>query len=206
MTRVFLQGDGGCIRRDYRGDAPGISTSVAIDDEAIALICRHEGRGLESLYDRYAVPVYSLILRIVRSVGDAEDVTQEVFTQVWMQAPRYDRARGTVPAWMLVIARSRAVDRLRRRRPEDDVVVDDLPSTGATALEGVIADQRAHLARTALAALPVAERLALQLAYFEGLTQAEIAVETATPIGSVKTRIRRGLQRLRVAVDGPTRA
>lgn len=209
MTDVVLRVDRSGIGRDRRDAVPAAPTpsrlAAAIDDEAIARICRRDARGLATLYDRYVVPVYALALRIVRHVADAEDVTQDVFTQVWTQASRYDRARGPVPAWMLVIARSRALDRLRRRGPASDGVVDDQPSTSASAIEVAVTGERARMARSALAALPVAERRALLLAYFGGMTQAEIAAETGTPIGTVKTRIRRGLSRLRAAIGGPPR-
>jgi RNA polymerase sigma-70 factor (ECF subfamily) len=174
------------------------------DREAMARVAAGDAAGLEVLYDRYATLVYSLALRIVRNTSDAEDVTQEAFAQVWTHASRFDPARGALPAWLTVIARSRALDRLRRASagtassgPDPLAAIPDpTPSVElmAASAEQVVA------AREALAALPADQRAALELAYYEGLTQAEIAARTSTPLGTVKTRIRTGLQRIRDAM------
>ena len=174
------------------------------DREAIARVAAGDAAGLEALYDRYATLVYSLALRIVRNTSDAEDVTQEAFAQVWTHAKRFDAARGAVPAWLSVIARSRALDRLRRAAagggssgPDPLAAIPDpAPSVElmAASAEQLVA------AREALAALPSDQRAALELAYYEGLTQAEIAARTSTPLGTVKTRVRTGLQRIRDAM------
>ena len=178
-------------------------TDVVDDDlSAVALMARQEASGLEALYDRYSTAVYSLALRIVRDTADAEDVAQEVFAQAWTQAARYDTARGAVAAWLLMMARSRALDRLRRRRaalkpgPADDTLA-DIPDPAPSVETTAAADEQARTARAALAGLPATERAALELAYFEGLTHVEIAARTATPLGTVKTRIRMALRRVR---------
>jgi len=164
---------------------------------------------LEGLYDRYSTLVFSLALRVLRNTGDAEDVTQEVFTQLWAQASRFDPARGAVAAWLSVIARSRALDRLRRQGtgaraatgPEAlSAIPDPAPSVEVMAASA----EQVTAAREALASLPAEQRTALELAYYEGLTQAEIAARTATPQGTVKTRIRTGLQRIRDAMGART--
>lgn len=187
-------------------------TDVADDDlSAVALMARQEASGLEALYDRYSTAVYSLALRIVRDTSDAEDVAQEVFAQAWTQAARYDTARGAVPAWLLMMARSRALDRLRRRRaalkpgPGDDALA-DIPDPAPSVETTVAADEQARTARAALAGLPATERAALELAYFEGLTHVEIAARTATPLGTVKTRIRMALRRVRETMAAPQTA
>ncbi len=185
--------------------------AVLDDLSAVARVARGEAAGLEALYDRHATAIYSLALRIVRDTSEAEDVTQEVFAQAWAQAGRYDSARGAVAAWLLVMARSRALDRLRRRRavlkpgPADDVLAaipDPAPSVEIT----TAADEQARTTRAALAGLPAAERAALELAYYEGLTHVEIAARTATPLGTVKTRIRSALRRVREALAAPQTA
>ncbi|MFN2444872.1 MAG: sigma-70 family RNA polymerase sigma factor [Vicinamibacterales bacterium] len=179
-----------------------MSGTAEDDSYAVTCITKGEASGLEALYDRHATAIYSLALRIVRDVGEAEDVTQEVFTQVWASAGRYDASRGSVAAWVLVIARSRALDRLRRRRivlkpgldaDRLDEIPDPTPSVELTAAT----DEQVRAAQSALATLPQHERAALELAYYEGLTQVEIAERTATPLGTVKTRIRNGLRRIR---------
>ena len=187
-------------------------TDVADDDlSAVALMARQEASGLEALYDRYSTTVYSLALRIVRDTSDAEDVAQEVFAQAWTQAARYDTARGAVAAWLLMMARSRALDRLRRRRaaikpgPADDALA-DIPDPAPSVETTAAVDQQARTARAALASLPAHERAALELAYFEGLTHVEIAARTATPLGTVKTRIRMALRRVRETMAAPQTA
>lgn len=180
--------------------------SLAADDAlAIRLIAARNGAGLEALYDRYATTVHSLALRIVRDVQEAEDVTQEVFAQVWSTAHRFDASRGSVAAWLTVIARSRALDRLRRRQAvikpgagDDDLA--DIPDASPSVELIAATAEQAGVAREAMAALPADERAALELAYYEGLTQSEIAERTATPLGTVKTRIRNGLRRVRDAI------
>jgi RNA polymerase sigma-70 factor (ECF subfamily) len=175
------------------------------DAEALEQVARGDVAALEALYDRHATTIYSLALRIVRDVAEAEDVAQEVFTQVWTQARRYDVTRGSVAAWMLVIARTRSLDRLRRRRavlrpgPSDDVLA-ELPAPGPGADLLAATAQEAECARVAVASLPSAERDVLELAYYEGLTQSEIAERTGTPLGTVKTRVRSALQRIRQAL------
>ena len=156
------------------------------------------------LYDRHAARVMGLAIRIVRNSSDAEDVVQEVFSQAWRTAPNYQPARGTVAGWLLMMARTRAIDRLRsrqtRRDSGDAPDLDGLPADVAPVSEQLIASQQAARVREAMMTLPVEQRTALELAYFEGLTQTEIAERTQTPLGTVKTRIRTALTSLRRSV------
>jgi RNA polymerase sigma-70 factor, ECF subfamily len=156
------------------------------------------------LYDRHAARIMGLAIRIVRNSSDAEDVVQEVFSQAWRTAPNYQPARGTVAGWLLMMARSRAIDRLRSRQTRRDADggpdLDGLPADAVPVSEQLIASQQAARVREAMTALPVEQRTALELAYFEGLTQTEIAERTQTPLGTVKTRIRTALTSLRRSV------
>jgi RNA polymerase sigma-70 factor (ECF subfamily) len=155
-----------------------------------------------AFYDRYADLAFTLIRRILPQPAEAEDVLQEVFWQAWVEAASYDRRRGSPEAWVLMRARSRAIDRLRaiRRRTETFVApVDDRTAQAADPTApspGTLAEGRT-LVQTALAVLPDAQRRVIELAFYEGLTQVEIAQRLGEPLGTVKTRTRAGLERLR---------
>lgn len=172
------------------------------------LIARIEGRDADALallYDRHSARLMGLAQRILGDTGEAEEVLQEVFLYVWRAASSFDVTRGTALAWLLVATRSRSIDRLRTRRPATRAglrSVDELPESASP--EDVEADSAGRqwevLCRKAVADLPPEQRRALELAYFEGLTHQEIAQRTATPLGTVKTRVRLGLMKLRERV------
>jgi RNA polymerase sigma-70 factor, ECF subfamily len=182
------------------------------DDVAwLARAADGDGAALASLYDRHARGVYSIALRVVGNEADAEDVVQDVFTQAWRQADRYDAARGTVAAWLLTMARTRAIDRLRARlaRPDSSAApADDMwatrPAATTDPADTLAAERDAKRVREALEELPLLQRLAIELAYFEGLTQSQIAARLEEPLGTVKTRIRLGLSKLRDALSSTT--
>jgi len=147
---------------------------------------------LGEFYDRYAGLVNALALRILRDRSEAEDIVQEVFVQAWRQAARFDPARGSPEAWLCTMARTRSLDRLRRKvsRREE-------PSESAPASTGPPATLEGLAVRKALEGLPENQRRALELAYYEGLTQSEIAERLGEPLGTIKTRIRSAMIQLR---------
>lgn len=168
-----------------------------------------DGDALRELYDAHARAVYSLAIRILRSQSDAEDVVQEVFVQAWRSAARYDATRATAVGWLLMLAKSRAIDRLRSRhaRPElsDEANAPEPADTGAAPDIQVVRGEQATRVKAALDQLPLLQRTALELAYYEGLTHAEIADHLEQPLGTAKTRIRQGLLKLRDALGGAHR-
>jgi RNA polymerase sigma-70 factor (ECF subfamily) len=180
--------------------------------EADRLIVRRMAGGdhlaLGELYDRHARLLYSLALRIVRDRSDAEDVLQETFSQVWRQANRFEASRGTVVGWLVTVTRSRALDRLRQRRTQRegaadfDRVTDSLADQSRALDLQLVTAEQANRVRRALAALPDELRIPLELAYYEGLSQSEIAERLRTPLGTIKTRMRQTLLRLREALAG----
>jgi RNA polymerase sigma-70 factor (ECF subfamily) len=156
-------------------------------------------------YDRYAPLVYPLILRIVRDRADAADVLQDVFWETWQGASTYDARRGTPEAWMITRARTRAIDRVRavRRRGETFTPPLDEGLAAAPLEAGGDAAERAEdrgTIRTGLDQLSPPQREVIELAYYGGFTQTEIAARLRQPLGTVKTRIRLGLERLREVV------
>jgi RNA polymerase sigma-70 factor (ECF subfamily) len=172
------------------------------DRALVSRIERRDPDALAALYDRYGARVNGLASRILRETGEAEEVVQEVFLYVWRAASTFDGSRGSVLAWLLVAARSRSIDRLRARRPggrERLRPLEEAPE--AASPENVEAGAEGRewesLCRKAIGELPEDQRKALELAYFDGLTQQEIAARTGTPLGTVKTRMRLGLMKLR---------
>ncbi len=174
------------------GDPNAMTSDLAL----VKAIGSGDQSAMAALYDRYSSIVYSVALRVLQDTGAAEDVLQDIFMQLWRNPGAFDANRGNMAAWLAVIARHRAIDTLRRRRPEnslEDVVVvveSDLASDTdrARAMEKV---------RGAIQVMSPPQRSALEMAYFEGLTHVEIAEKTGEPLGTIKTRIRAGLLSLR---------
>lgn len=192
------------------GRAAGSPPGGGVSD--LALLERIRGgdaAALEILYGRYSAPVNSLVWKVLQNAEEAEDVTLDAFWQIWRQADRYDPSRGSPPAWIFTVARSRAIDRLRaRHRREDRTISFDDPAVKLDPLdEEASPDQVASFRQTrdvlkdAMKTLSSAQRVAVELAFFRGLTHVEIAAMLKQPLGTVKTRIRQGLIRLRKQLD-----
>ncbi len=177
------------------GDDPSVVKRIAEGDES----------ALATLYDRWSQVVYSLVAHLLKDADGAEDVVEETFWQVWQRASSYDASRGTVRTWILTIGRSRALDRLRsRKRSREDVTTDlslirDPGSDPSQDAEGA---ERSRMVYDALTQLPEDQRRALELAYFRGLSQSEIAEFLGEPLGTIKTRMRLGMQKLRDKLVG----
>lgn len=159
----------------------------------------------EQLYDRYSSTVYALLLRILANADDAQEVLQETFVKAWTSAKMFDAVRGSEVAWLISIARSRGIDRLRSRKirnEREDEAGRDISIRGSlvettTGADNAIQSEERTAVRGALAELPEPQRIALELAYFEGLSQSEIAAKLNEPLGTIKTRMQLGMKKLR---------
>jgi len=184
----------------------GSAEDARVDQDAVRRMARHDPDALADLYVRYARAIYSFALHIVGEQAEAEDVVQEVFSQAWAQAPRYEATRGAVVAWLLRMTRSRSIDRVRARRARpdsenaDESQLRDLVDPAEPPDLGLLTRDQITRLRGAMARLPVMQRVVIEMAYFEGLTQTEIAARLAEPLGTVKTRVRLGLLKLREAM------
>lgn len=180
--------------------APGASD----DGKVLRRMAAHDEAALGEFYDRWNPLVHAVVLRIVREREDVEDVVEEVFWQAWRQADRYETTRGSVQTWLLTIARSRALDRVRSlNRLREDAIegeggefVSQLVSVGDPAMDAESRERRA-LVIAALETLPAEQRQALEMGYFGGYSQSEIAERTGQPLGTIKTRMRLAMQKLR---------
>jgi RNA polymerase sigma-70 factor (ECF subfamily) len=179
------------------------------DRAVLERVANGELHALEELYDRYKTMAYSIAYRITNDAAAAEDVVQDAFLGAWRNAGRYVEGRGSVKTWLLSIVHHRAIDAVRRRRPTSELPErEDVPPPQLQLPDvwgEVSANLDADIVRTALAALSDVQREALELAYFGGLTQQEIAERTATPLGTVKSRMRLGLLAMRRAIEEDVR-
>ena len=168
-------------------------------------VARGDVSAFEALYDRYSSTIYALLLRILANADDAQEVLQETFMKAWTSAKMFDAIRGSEVAWLISIARSRGIDRLRSRKirveREDEagreISVQSSFVVHSTGAEQAIQSQERTAVRGALAELPDPQRVALELAYFEGLSQSEIAAKLNEPLGTIKTRMQLGMKKLR---------
>ncbi len=177
------------------------------DAELVARLVDGDVEALGAIYDRYQRPVYSLCLRVTHDRGAAEEVMQEVFVRLWKSAASFEPGRGRVSAWLLRIAHNLSLNEVRRRSSRPVIAYEadwEVESGGIADIDmqddpamAAWLTQRANAIRQALGQLPAPQRQAIELAFFDGLTQAEIAAATGDPLGTVKSRIRIGMQRLR---------
>ena len=186
----------------------GLSSVQESDEELIGRLARGDLDALDTLYARYARPVFSLAVRVLGDEAEAEEVTQDVFERAWRHAPSFDQSRGRFATWLLSMTHHVAIDAVRKRQRRPQLVGGE---PGALALQ-LAADPGADVATTsvehvqgaqirrALRALPDPQRQAIELAYFGGLSHLEIAAALGDPLGTVKARIRRGMDRLRAVL------
>ncbi|HSL54165.1 MAG TPA: sigma-70 family RNA polymerase sigma factor [Pyrinomonadaceae bacterium] len=190
-----------------RFEAPSVYSRLQPEDEVKLLkaIAARDEAALAQLYDHYRIILFGLLMRILNNREEAEDVLQEVFLQVWRKAEDFDENRGRPFTWLVTLARSRGIDRLRTLAARERVA-----EAGAREAVEVISDaatdafksEQRGLVSKALAQLPDEQKRPLMLAYFDGLTQSEIATRLGAPLGTVKTRMRTGLMNLREQLAG----
>jgi RNA polymerase sigma-70 factor (ECF subfamily) len=175
---------------------------MAVDDGAlVARIARGDAVALGELYDRYGRTVFGVLYRVLGTPEPAEEVAQDAFHAVWRRAATYQADRGSVRTWLLAIARNSAIDwrRTKGKRIEREAAIDEAAELVEEIRvdDRVIASLRAERVRAAVASLPDEQRLALSLAFWSGLSQTEIAARTGVPLGTVKSRVRLGMTKLR---------
>ncbi|HSE32000.1 MAG TPA: sigma-70 family RNA polymerase sigma factor [Pyrinomonadaceae bacterium] len=175
------------------------------DVKLLKAVARGDEQALAELYDNYRVILFGLLVRILNSREEAEDVLQEVFLQVWRRARDFDETRGKPFTWLVTLARSRAIDRLRSLGARDRVAQastrEASEEVSDAAADTFRSEQRA-LVTSALSQLPEEQKRPLVLAYFDGLTQSEISAKLGAPLGTVKTRMRAGMLKLREQLTG----
>jgi RNA polymerase sigma-70 factor (ECF subfamily) len=186
------------------GQEPGMRGAEPEDSALVRAMAAGDDRALGTLYDKWHAVVHGVVARVLRQPDDIEDVVEETFWQAWRQASRFDPTRGAVQTWLLTIARSRALDRVRslRRRREEPLEGEDGESATQVAAPSdpgldAEASERRRIVTAALSGLPTEQREALELGYYGGLSQSEIAERTGQPLGTVKTRMRLAMQKLR---------
>jgi len=182
-----------------------VTSTNDVPQDLLPAVAAGDLDAFEALYDRHSSILYGLLLRILNNREDAQETLQETFTQIWSRATMFDRERGSELAWVLSIARSRGIDRLRSRKVRSEreseagqeISVISGGVENRSGMDSAVASQTGVLVRAALATLPEAQRKALELAYFEGLSQSEIASSLGEPLGTIKTRMQLGMKKLR---------
>jgi RNA polymerase sigma-70 factor (ECF subfamily) len=192
----------------HAGRKAGAGLRELADEELMQLVRRGQAPAFEVVYDRHCDAAYSLAYRMCAQRALAEDVVQEAFLSLWRSGARYDRTRGSVRTWILGIVHNRAIDALRRRtvrdrgRVSDEGLEERMAAPERTDVEAARREEAREI-RTALEALPDEQSRVIELAYFGGLTQAQIAEMLDTPVGTVKGRMRLGLAKMRTTLSDP---
>ncbi len=183
-----------------------VVTTAPTDEDLLLAAAQGDQEAIGRLYDRHQGTMYGLAMRITNDAGLAQDVVQEAMLGVWRNASRFDAGRAKARTWMLALVHHRAIDALRRRRASVALPEPDVPPPAALVVpdiwDDVVGRLDAAAVRAALVRVPAAQREVLELAYFAGRTQQEIAVQVGIPLGTVKSRVRLGLLALRAELDG----
>jgi RNA polymerase sigma-70 factor, ECF subfamily len=192
---------------DFRAYIHLLQPELAQDNdvELLKAIAAHDELALAQLYDRYRVIVFGLLMRILNNREEAEDVLQEVFLQVWRKAGDFDENRGRPFTWLVTLGRSRGIDRLRSLASRERVIeagAREVTEQISDAASDAFRSEQRGLVNDALAQLPDEQKRPLMLAYFDGLTQSEIATSLGAPLGTIKTRMRTGMMKLREQLAG----
>jgi len=178
-----------------------MAVEVEGEAELVKRLQRRDPQALAALYDRYGRLVYSLILRVVRDTGVAEDLVQETFLRVWNRVQGFDAEKGAVGPWLLAVARNRAIDYLRstvgKARNSLEMEATEHPALFSDMEKDILASDKARQVKAALEKLSAHQRQVIELAYFEGLSQTEMAERMGQPLGTVKTWVRAALKNLR---------
>ena len=188
------------VASDFATTIVGSGSKFMTDGELISKVSKRDRQSFDLFYDRYSQIIFNLCVRILRDTAEAEDVLQEIFVQVWREAERFDPTRASAKTWLFTIARSRALDRYRSRKTVrqrlDDDAADDLSSI---AVQGDFQQNSLmqQYVEKAMQQLTGEQKRVLELSYYEGLTQEEIAEKLGEPLGTIKSRIRASLMKLR---------
>jgi len=202
MTENPANPNGASHRSFDRASEPrkGVGMTPSQDGLLLDRVQARDQMAMTELFDRYGTMVYSIALRVLKDPGNAEDVMQEIFFQVWENPKMFVQGRGSLGAWLAVVARNRAIDALRRRKPSDPV--EDVVLTSKTNLASEVErNSMMEKVRVILNGLPSEQQRSVELAFFDGLSHSEIASQTGDPLGTVKTRIRSALISVRKALQ-----
>ena len=193
---------------NHLSTATSLRPEPAQDDDVALLkaVATRDEAALGRIYDRYRVILFSVLMRILNDRAEAEDVLQETFLQVWRRAADFDEKRGRPFTWLVTLARSRGIDRLRtlasRERVAEASAKENPEEEFSDAVNDAVRAEQRGIVNKALAQLPEEQTRTLMLAYFDGLTQSEIAAHLGAPLGTVKTRMRAGMTKLRELLSG----